>query len=109
MNLIQLLTHSSNLNLLARSLLDKKNKDYSKEDDVHANFRRVAKLCELLEVDVSKPHGVLQFMILWKIQRWFRVINSGLPPVNENHENAAVDLHNYEDLLYTLLIDNEQK
>jgi len=105
MNLNTLLTHSSTNNLHARSLLDKKNQDYSEDTDVHANFRRVAQLCNTLDVDVTKPAGVLQFMILWKIQRWFRIINSGKNPTNEGYSDTAVDLENYITLLYTLLID----
>ena len=105
MNLSTLLTHSSTNNLHARSLLDKKNQDYSEENDVHVNFKLVADLCRLLNVDASEPEGALQFMILWKIQRWFRIINSGKNPANEGYKETAVDLENYITLLYTLLID----
>ena len=86
-------------NRAAEKLAIKKNKDYSKDDDVHANFRRVARLCDILEVDVRKPEGVIMFMILWKIQRLFKLTKEGTVPCNEPLFDTVVDINVYDALL----------
>ena len=109
MRLNQLLTHSSTLNLNARQLLDKKNQDYSSEDNVHANFDETSILCALLGVDVTTPEGCAEFEIVKKVRRYFKIIHSKKPAANESLRDSTIDLHNYIDLLYTMVIDNDQK
>jgi len=109
MNLNRLLTISSVNNLCARELLDRKNKDYSDEDEVHENFKDMALLCDLLGVNVGNPSGCIMFEIVRKIRRLFKIINSGLPPENESLKDSVIDLENYITLLYTLQVDNEQE
>ena len=86
-------------NRASEELAIKKNKDYSKDDDVHANFHRVARLCETLDVDVRTPVGVMQFMILWKIQRLFKLTKEGALPENESLFDTVVDINVYDALL----------
>ncbi len=87
------------INLTSEKLAIKKNKDYSKDDDVHANFHRVARLCEALDVDVRTPKGVMQFMILWKVQRLFKLTKEGAVPCNESLSDTGVDINVYDALL----------
>lgn len=86
-------------NRASEELAIKKNKDYSKDDDVHANFHRVARLCEILGVDVRKPEGVIMFMILWKVHRLFKLKNEGVEPCNEPLFDTGVDINVYDNLL----------
>ena len=86
-------------NRASEELAIKKNKDYSKDDDVHANFHRVARLCEILDVDARTPKGVMQFMILWKIQRLFKLTKEGTVPCNEPLFDTVVDINVYDNLL----------
>ena len=107
MKLNQLLTHSSTLNLHARTLLDKKNQDYSNEDNVHANFEDMCMMCYVLDINVQEARGCIMFEIVKKIRRLWKIIKSNRNPVNESLKDSVVDLHNYIDLLYTLVIDSE--
>ena len=86
-------------NRASEKLAIKKNKDYSKDDDVHANFHRVARLCEVLDVDVRTPQGVIMFMILWKVQRLFKLTKEGATPCNEPLFDTGVDINVYNALL----------
>ena len=86
-------------NRASEKLAIKKNKDYSKDDDVHANFHRVARLCEILDVDTKTAQGVIQFMILWKIQRMFKLSKEGVTPENETIFDTGVDINIYDNLL----------
>jgi len=106
MKLNQLLTHSSTNNLLARSLLDKKNQDYSHDDDVHSNFKEMAKICADFGVDITRPEGIIEYHVLHKIHRIFKLINSADEPSNEPVKDSVVDLENYMTLLYTYYMEN---
>lgn len=99
MNLLELKGLIYGINQKAEFLAIKKNKDYSKDDDVHANFHRVARLCEVLDVDVKTPQGVIMFMILWKIQRLFKLTKEGTEPCNESLLDTCVDINVYDALL----------
>jgi len=84
-------------------LLISKNADYSNNDDVHSNFKELAQLCRDLNVDVSTPVGCIQFMILMKTHRQFKLIREGKKPENESLQDTCTDKLNYEILLETLL------
>ena len=102
MNIIKLHDFVSKVNMRKKALILAKNKDYSEETDAHKNFRRVAELCATLNVDVSTPEGVAEFMILWKIHRLFKLKNEGKEPENESLFDNDVDIQNYLDLLVTI-------
>lgn len=99
MNLDELNEQLKKSNRASEELAIKKNKDYSKDDDVHANFHRVARLCEVLGVDVRTPQGVMQFMVLWKVQRLFKLTKEGTLPRNEPLFDTGVDINVYNNLL----------
>ena len=79
-----------------------KNIDYSEVTDTHKNFHVVSGICKLLDVDVRKPLGAVEFMIIWKIHRLFKLKNSGKTPENESLFDTNVDTQVYEDLLMTI-------
>jgi len=103
MQLKHLLEFSERIHKKAMGLMSKKNKDYSEEESVHDNFRAQSLLCYILDVEAGTLSGAIEFLILFKIHRLFRLINNGETPENETLEDTVVDLHNYIDLLHTSL------
>jgi len=102
MKLEDLIKHTALTLEKCGALLIKKNADYSENADVHSNFKEMAQLCTDLDVDVSKPEGCLEFLILWKIRRLFKLIRDGKAPQNETLSDSYLDLHNFIILLETL-------
>ena len=90
------------------SLSRLKAQDYAGEEDILSNFKRVAKICETLGIDVSKPEGVAAFFIIHKLDRLWRLIRLGLPPANESLRDTLDDLRNYADLLEAILTEEEE-
>lgn len=88
-------------------LVSSKNKDYSYGSDVHANFRCLAELCKTLKVDVTTPEGCMEYMILHKIHRLFKLINDGTEPNHESIFDNGVDGEVYTDLLVGFVKDRE--
>jgi len=98
-NLDQLAELVNRVGFRKKELAVKKNGDYSNAEDVHTNFKTVAELCRLLGVDVTTPEGCLEYMVLHKIHRLFKLINSGKKPDNESLFDNNVDTQVYLDLL----------
>jgi hypothetical protein len=103
MKLDELIQHTAETLEQCGELLIKKNADYSENADVHSNFKEMAQLCGWLGVDVSKPEGCVQFFVLVKIHRLFKLIREGKTPQNEGLHDSCVDQINYLLLLETLL------
>lgn len=80
----------------------KKNKDYSHDSNVHSNFLDVSALCELLLVDIWTPQGCIQYEIIKKIHRVFKLIREDETPENESLFDNAVDINVYIALLLGL-------
>jgi len=83
----------------------KKGHDYAVEEDVHRNFKAVAKMCEILGVDVSKPWGTCIFYILLKLDRTCNLLfrRKEKPQCEALEDTVAIDLANYVDLLDEIL------
>ncbi len=81
-------------------LLIDKNKDYATEDFL-SNFKRMQKLCEVLDIDVRRSSGDnARYLMLLKMDRWCNLIRKGTPPRNESIRDTVLDAHNYIDLAY---------
>jgi len=91
------------------SLSRLKAQDYAGEEDTLSNFKRVAQICETLNVDVSKPEGVATFFIIHKLDRLWRLIRLGQTPVNEGLRDTLDDLRNYADLLEAILVESSNQ
>jgi len=102
MNLNNLSKLVSKINQRVELLAVKKNKDYSMDSDVHTNFIDVSVLCNLLLVDVGTPQGCIQYEIVKKIHRVFKLIREGKTPANESLLDNAVDINVYIALLLGL-------
>lgn len=83
-----------------RKIHAKKTHDYATED-VLSNFKRVAKIVELLGIDPTTPHGIACVYIILKIDRFCNLVfrKSEEVPKNEAVEDTIDDMKNYLDLL----------
>jgi len=106
MRLRNLLKFSDQIHQEARDLMAKKNKDYSNDDSVHDNFMVQSLLCSILGVDIGTHMGAIEFLILFKIHRLFKMAQSDGKPANESVKDTVVDLHNYIDLLLTASMED---
>jgi len=82
-----------------------KGHDYANEEDCLLNFKTVAKLCEILNVDTTKSYGIAFLYKLFKLQREANLIFSEKTPQNETIIDTILDLSNYNDLELECLID----
>jgi len=84
----------------------KKGHDYAQDENCLLNFENMAKLCEIFNVDVTKPHGVAFFYILLKLDRVANLVfRRKEKPENESvWDTVAIDGPNYFDLLCENLI-----
>ena len=95
------------INAQKAKLVSSKNKDYTYGNDVHANFKRLAELCKALKVDVTTPEGCMEYMILHKIHRLFKLVNDGTEPNHESIFDNGVDEEVYMDLLIGYVKDGK--
>jgi len=83
-----------------------KDKDYADVGDCLKNFKSVAKLIEILNIDLSKSYGVAMAYSILKIDRICNLLfNKVSNPINESIEDSINDLQNYLDLFRECLID----
>jgi len=101
MNLLELMKTIDRIDLAKYGTCIKKNLDYSTSKRAHANFEEQAALCKLLNVDVKSPLGCIEFMILWKLRRRFKLKRAGGTPENESLFDNTVDEEVYNDLYLT--------
>jgi hypothetical protein len=101
MTLSELLAYAESTFRDCVSLLARKNKDYSHYENTHSNFEEVSAICKILNVDISKPRGVIEYHIAQKVHRLFKLINTNHEPTNESLADSAKDLIDYIILLTT--------
>ena len=107
MNLEDMACLVDEVNAQKSKLVSSKNKDYSYSNDVHANFKRLAELCKTLKVDVTTPEGCMEYMILHKIHRLFKLVNDETEPNHESIFDNGVDMQVYGDLLIGYVRDGK--
>ena len=83
-------------------LMDSKSHDYA-DADVLSNFKRVAKICRVWNVDVHTPAGCAEYLAILKLDRHFNLKAQGKDPANESVDDTFLDLFNYLDLLRAIL------
>ena len=101
MKLFELITAIDCVNLSKREICLKKNKDYSVDENAHANFEELAALCKLMKVDVSTPLGCIEFFVLHKLRRLLKLKRAGITPENESLFDTVIDTEVYQDLYLT--------
>ena len=101
MKLLELIKTINLVNRTKYKICLKKNKDYSIDENAHKNFEELAVLCKLMKVDVSTPLGCMEFFILHKLRRLFRLKRAGIPPENETLFDTIIDIEVYQDLYLT--------
>jgi hypothetical protein len=79
----------------------KKGHDYA-TDDILNNFKRVAKLCSILHIDVTCPEGVAMFFIVHKLDRENNLKLKKDVKCESRADTMEMDLPNYVDLYNAL-------
>lgn len=84
-----------------------KGHDYAKDEECLLNFQNVAKMCKILSIDITTPHGVAMFYIILKLDRTANLVfRKKKKPKNESvWDTVAIDGANYWDLLLENLIN----
>jgi len=85
-----------------------KSYDYASTEDILGNFKRVAAMCKLFNINVQEPFGYAQLMCLLKLDRINNLINNDKKPKNESVKDSFRDLKNYIDLSEEILIAEEK-
>lgn len=90
-----------------RSIRIKKGKDYAKEEDCLQNFKKVARIAKILEIDVTKSYGVAMFYKILKIDRLCNLVfrKKEINPENESLIDNIDDELNYTELFRETLIE----
>lgn len=101
MNLTELTALIKKIGTTMEELCQKKNDDYSRDTDVHSNFKEVSLLCRMLNIDVHTPKGCIEFFIVVKLHRLFKLSRANKPPSNESLIDTIVDSGVYQVLLAT--------
>ena len=68
--------------------------DYA-DEDVLSNFKRVAKICKLINLDVHTAEGVAMFFIIHKLDRENNLKAKGNASCESREDTMEVDLPNY--------------
>ena len=85
----------------------KKSHDYADTEEMLGNFKRVAAILKILNVDPGTSYGTAIIYITLKLDRFCNLVFSGKKPSNESIRDTVDDLKNYCDLLEGCLIDNQ--
>ena len=101
MRLLELIKIINLVNRTKHEICLKKNKDYSVDENAHKNFEELAAICKLMKVDVSTPLGCMEFFILHKLRRLFKLKRAGITPENESLFDTVIDTEVYQDLYLT--------
>ena len=96
---------SYDLYLRRMKLFQLKNEDYAGMDAL-ANFKRLAEICKVWGVDVSRPSGCAEYLAILKLDRYFNLRRQGKSPQNESIQDTFMDLANYLDLLHAILTED---
>lgn len=87
-------------------LRNTKGHDYATED-ILSNFKRMAMIMKIWNVDVTVCYGTALFYAFLKIDRLCNLVFSGKEPANESIQDTIDDLKNYIDLMEECMIDEE--
>jgi len=81
-----------------------KGHDYATSDILN-NFKRVAKLCEIMHIDVTRPEGVAMFFIVHKLDRENNLKLKKDVKCETRTDTMEMDLPNYVDLYNALGVE----
>ena len=85
-------------------LIDKKNQDYASADDIFANFKRMATVSKIIDLDIrGDPGAVIMYHCLQKLDRLWNIYKNikekHIQPANEGVEDTVIDEYVYCNLL----------
>lgn len=96
-------------NIARKNLSQGKTHDYA-TDDVLSNFKRMNKMCQILNIDPRRsPGDNARYLALLKLDRWCNLANKKDVPQCEKLNDTKLDLHNYIDLGFACEIDEQIK
>ena len=90
-------------------IMVKKNKDYANLSNIYSNFERVARICQIWQVDVTKPEGCIMYEAVKKLDRLWKLKKNGVKPENESLQDTVVDSGVYQSLLAGYDISQDDK
>ncbi len=87
------------------NIIHQRSKEYASEEDVLANFKRVAEICDILGVNVRKPSGCILYMKIHKLDRLCNMFYDKVnPTITPTIQDTLDDDRNYTDLLEAILM-----
>ena len=83
-----------------------RNEEYAEEKDALADFRRIALICKIWKVDVTKPEDCAFFYRIAKMDRQRNLRLQGKKADDPQFVDTCIDDANYFDL-YVALVEEE--
>lgn len=90
-------------------LMFKRNKEYAENADALADFKRIAAICKIWKVDVTKPSDIPFFFRIAKIDRQRNLLLNGANWSSEKLRDSFTDDFNYLDLQEALIEEEHGK
>jgi len=87
-------------------IMFERNEEYAKEEDALINFKRIAAICKIWKVDVSKPEDCSFFFRISKIDRERNLRLLGKDFKDKRFRDVFIDDQNYLDLMRALISEN---
>jgi Mg-chelatase subunit ChlD len=106
MNHDQLIAHAKKNNEERISIMDKKNRDYSKEEKAHSNFEMAATIASIIRGKQIDAEDVMAMLIANKLVRFENVNskNGNHAVEDEDRRQTMLDLVNYLDIWDAYLV-----
>lgn len=101
MNHDELLAHADKNHKERMSVMDVKNKDYSKHENAHSNFEKAGMIASIVRGKEIDAEDVLAVLIANKLVRFENVNQKGGEHAvkdESRHDTFAIDLVNYIDI-----------
>lgn len=87
-------------------ILGSKGNDYADMTDILKNFKEVAEICRILNIDSRSLYGTHLFYIILKLQRLCNLLTVDKDPKHESIEDTITDFRNYLALLNCSIQEN---
>lgn len=79
--------------------------DYSGKSDVLSNFKQIASILRILQINVWTPWGAALMLVILKITRLANLLRRGKSAVNESVDDTFLDARLYLELVRECLYE----